>query len=187
MKKTILFILAVFIILNAVSYAEEYEPALGMKMSEFISKYNAIGTPLGSTLLALREPEKWTKLNNSDVAWFAPARGESTRIYLISSDPAGQNLSSGLDRIQISMDTPYDFLSFLTVADRCAQLFAADIFTVSMSKHCVYSAMTYYFENNLDGTGMCSYNQINAETKICCKFFSSENLYYLEICAEKDV
>lgn len=185
MKKAIVIMLSVLIIFSA-SIAEEYQPQLGLSMNDFIIKYNAIGSALGSPLVALKTQKQWTVFNDYNVAWFAPDSKKPIILVMMSKDPAGKTLNAGLDRIQITMTSPSDFLSFLTVSDRCAQLFAQDILSVSTSQFCLYGTMEYYYESNSEGTDQYAYWQINQDPVRFCRFFMDNGQYVFDICADLD-
>ena len=182
MKKLITLILILALALPALALAE-YSPKLGMRLDEFINKYNAISAPLESPYKSINNPSSWTKYDIYDVAWFSPANNSSATILLLSADPgAGHVLSRGLDMVQIFIKNDADFVDLISITSRCAELFAPSFLGTSMGNLIITNLMKYYYENNYKKSGGYVYNALNEDNTIQLQFFKADGYYYFSIC-----
>ena len=188
MKKIIILLLSVYLVLtSSVSNSEQtYYPGLDMTMDDFIMRYNSLGTALGSPLVELKMPLKWTVFNDYRVAWFYPSSDNPIILFLMTKEKdSGNTTASGLDRIQIEMDDAKDFIAFLTVSDRCASIFSEQFFGMTMSEYCIYDMINYYYENNAEKKGTSSYRQLDSEAQHFLNFFKDRDSYCIEIYGSK--
>ncbi|MBO7709347.1 MAG: hypothetical protein J6S83_02695 [Lachnospiraceae bacterium] len=180
MKKLITIILILALALPALALAD-YSSALDMTMEDFINKYNAVQAPLGSPYTALDKPNAWTKWEGYFVAWFTADKNEEAKILLYSKDPnCKQMLTAGLDEIHIYAGKT-DFVPMISVANRCASVFAADIFGSSIAPFKVTSVISYYYENNAKEKRLIAYNTLDAEEKVSIAFQADGDLYLFKI------
>lgn len=183
MKKCLCIFLILFLLLPSASWASEpYTPALGMTMDDFIMKYNALGAPFGSSLTGLTSPMFWTIQDGMNVAWFKTDNNTSTCIRLYTADPTFfiHSTAHGLDRIQIFINKPDDFLALISVGTRCVSLFAFDMFGTSMDSYFVGSILKHYYDNGPLSTDRFSYQQINSDQDYYLNFLY-DGTYILEI------
>ena len=182
MKKLICLLL-VLLFLPVFSLADSYSPKLKMTVSEFISKYNSIGAPFDSPLLGLKTPYDFTFWTTYNVYWFASDKESGTTILLLSQDPSAKrnSLDCGLDRIQIFTKGMNHFLSFITVASRCASFFAPNVFSVSMDNYYITELIRLFYENNCMNTGNGYYRQMDVEQDNYLYFYSDSDYYYFDI------
>lgn len=181
MKRFLCFLI-VLVLLPILSFASSaYEPSLGMDISTFIAKYNSLGTSLASSLTALEKPYQWTNFNKYRVAWFNTDKNSGVKILFLSSDPkAGLGLDAGIDIIQIYMENPADFLSFITIAIRCSQLFSNQFYGSTLAPFCVADIMSFFYENI--GSQQSVYRSLDSDDVYALMFFKDHNSYYFEIC-----
>ena len=183
-----LFLVLLFlpVVSLASSASPDYEPSLKMNMSTFVTKYNALGSSLSSSLLPLEKPFQWSTYDKYRVAWFNTDKKSGVKILLLSADPkAGVGLEAGIDVIQIYMEKPADFLSFVTIAVRCSQLFSSELFGSSLAPLAVADIMSYYYENS---TGSYyAYRSLDSENIYALMFFMDHDSYYFEICPRGDL
>ena len=180
-KKLAAFVLALCLLLPALSLSEEYSPALGLTVSSFMLKYNAVGSSLNSSLLSLRRPFQWTKFSDYNVAWLEADRNSGVTILLLSSDPLNAgSIVAGVDQIQVFTDRDSDFMSLITVASRCVQLFSDDLFGANLAPLYVADVISYYWENAND-TEYFAYRSIDAAQNYIIRFFKSSGQYYFTI------
>ena len=188
MKRMLAVILIIVMAVPAVALAADYSPSLGMKMSDYILKYNALQAPLGSpyVLLDADKPELWTTFNEYSCAWFSPESEKKITVLLLSKDPEyGKSTEKGLDMIQIFTPTADGFIPLISIATRCSEPFATDLFGESLASYSIGSIIRYYYENGAEEKGLVAYNQMNASTDIVISFFKSSG-YYFQISKMED-
>ena len=180
-------LLFALVLLPVFSFASSaYQPELGMDISTFMSKYNSLGSSLSSSLTALEKPYQWTSFEKYRVAWFNPDKKSSVKILLLSADPkAGLSLDSGVDIIQIYMENPADFLSFVTIAIRCSQLFSTEFFGSSLAPLCVGDILSYFYENS--STSYSAYRSLDSDNVYALMFFIDQNSYYFQISLRSNI
>lgn len=167
MKKLITVILIMALVLPAAALSEDYAPALGMTIQEFISAYNSIGAPLGSPYAMLSVPYKWTKLNGNNVAWFRPEMGMKTIIFMYSCDTsAGKELTAGLDMIQIYAEEDDQLIPLIAVTDRCVSVFTEDILTIDLSAYYITKLISYYYEHNAAKNNTSAYYTLGSDSDL---------------------
>lgn len=184
MRRIICLLIVATISLPIICYAEntEYKPLLEMTMASFLSKYNAIGSPLGSSYIPLKKPTQWIVFDGYNIAEFAPDSKSKIGILLYSNDHVqGKNLSAGLDRIQIVAYSAEDFLPLISVTMRCAELFAAEVFAINLAPYAICEIMQYYYENNLQDDGYVSYRIIDENEQYAVSFFIEDSIYCFQI------
>jgi hypothetical protein len=159
MKKLITIILILALILPTAALADSYIPKLEIGISGFITKYNSLPAALNSPFLSLKEPYQWTEWGEYQVAWFYPTEDHHTTIALITADPRGKALSSGLDMIQIFSAS--DWVQLLSVANRCSQLFSYEYMGMNLAPYCIADIVSYAYENNC----LNAYRQLDSENK----------------------
>ena len=165
----------------------DYSPKLGMTMEEFLIKYNSVAAPLGSPYVKLTDPVRWTVFSGYNVAWFNPAKDSSVIILLLSSDPAGKNnLSCGLDVIQICTISSKDFIDLISITARCAEPFSDDLFGTPIGDMRISQLIKYYYDNGYKGSSSGAYWSINDENKTVLKIFEPDGWYYFQISAQED-
>lgn len=181
---SILFL--VFALCISFAFAAEYTPDLGMDFDSFIMKYNAIGSALGSSLVSLKSPFNWTEFKEYHVGWLIPDSNSGVTILLLSSDPSNvKTTKSGLDAVQIFMEKESDFLSFITVSNRCTQIFSDNIFGANFAPLYTSDLISYYYQN-ATGTDYSAYRTIDSEERYVLSFFKSSNQYYFTITLRGD-
>ena len=179
--KRFLSLFLVLILCVSFASAEVYTPDLGMDMNTFIQKYNAIGSALGSSLVSLKDPYNWTKYDKYNVAWLQPDSKSGVTILLLSSDPANvKSTKAGLDSIQIFMDKDSDFLSLITIANRCTQIFSDDVFGSNFAPLYTSDVISFYYQN-ATGSDYSAYRTIDVDQTYILSFFKSFNQYYFTI------
>ena len=194
MKKLTCILLCITIMLaTTFSFAlaekekKPYTPALGLTMDQFISKYNAIGSSLTSPLIALDKPYYWSTFGDYNIAWYKADSKASTSILLYTKDTDNKkSTKSGIDMIQIYIEKESDFLSLITVAQKCAEIFAQDLFGNSMAPYYVGSVIEYYYENCY-GTDMTAIYGIDADNTNVLQFYKTGNEYFFAIAPYEDV
>ena len=176
--KRALIILMVVLLLPALCAAESaYSPRTGMTMSEFIASYNNLPASLNSPYRPLVMPMQWTEFQGSNVAWFYPATDSDVALLLLTNDPKGKTLDSGLDQLQVyNPDVKY-FPSFIAIGTRCAQLFAMDLFTMSSTPHAITSVLNYYYENAIESGRMATWG-LNMDTGAFIGYFQQDGYGY---------
>lgn len=176
MKKIFLILVVCILAIFAVTASAEsiaYEPGLDMTMDAFISKYNAIGSALDSPIIALKFPMEWTTFQDKNVAWFKADKETNITVLLMSADTGSvMKTSAGLDEIQIFGEAKY-FPALITIAKRCASVFAEDLFGISTASFVITEAISYYYENNLDSMKYYSYYYLDNEQKYTIQFWRS--------------
>ena len=189
MKRFLCFLL-ILVFLPVFSFAEKaYSPALKMKISDFIMKYNNSGSPLGSPLIALSKPYQTTQFNQYCVYWFKPDSKSGVFFLLLSSDPNADsiNLDVGLDQVQIYLDNEKNFFPFVAVTTKCASVFALDLLGVSSASLYVGSLITDYYENNTKDLGMSLYRTLNVDDNILILIQFSDPYYFFTILSGDDI
>lgn len=187
MKKLIAVTLILVLLMPAAALAD-YSPHLGMTMEEYLAQYNAIEAPLGSPYQKLTAPYQWTPFNGYRVAWFKPSKDSSVILLLYSNDPAGKNdLTSGLDKIQVCTDNSKDFIDLVSITARVAEPVSADLFGTSISDLRVTQLIRYYYENGYKGSGSYAYWTINEEETVVLAFFEQDGWYYFHISMPEDI
>ena len=186
MKKLITMILILALLLPAAALAD-YSSKLGMTMKEYIAKYNSVTAPLGSPYQKLDNPYQWTKFNDYNVAWFSPAKGSSVIILLLSKDPIGNDLSCGLDMIQICTNNSKDFIDLVSITERSGEPFADNLFGISIVDLRVGQLLRYYYDNGYKDSKGCAYWSINETTSTMLAFFEPEGWYYFQISEKEDI
>ena len=189
MKKTVSILITILLItsLATASAVSTYSPELGMSMSDFVQKYNAIGSALNSSLIALNIPIQWLDIEGNSVTYFMADKNSGTKIFLVSADPDNKNnLSAGLDQIQIHIESASDFPALITIADKCASLFADNIFGTSLSSFAITYVISYYYENVKDGSGYTAYRMLDTEEKYLIQFWKEQSGYYFAITPNTD-
>ena len=181
MKRSFCIFLAIFILIPCLSFADNYSPALGMDFSSFITKYNSIGTALNSPLVALKDPFFWSVYENYNVAWYKPDKNSNVTILLLSADPVNvKNNKSGLDSIQIFMTGPSDFLSLITITNRCTQVFSNSFLGSNFSALYSSDLIAYYYEN-ATSTDFSACRTIDTDQIYNLNFFIVSGQYYFTI------
>lgn len=179
--KRYFILICIFILCLPVASAEEYSPELSMDINSFILKYNAIGSSLDSSLVSLKGPYKWTEFDKYHVSWFSPDSKSGVTILLLSADPSNvRSTKAGLDSVQIFMEKDSDFLSFITIASRCTQIFSDDIFGANLAPLYISDLISYYYQNS-NGTDYSAYRTIDANQLYILSFFKTYNQYYFTI------
>jgi hypothetical protein len=172
MKKLITIILILALILPTAALADSYIPKLEIGISGFITKYNSLPAALNSPFLALKEPYQWTEWGEYQVAWFYPTEDHHTTIVLITADPRGRTLSSGLDMIQIFSAS--DWVQLLSVTNRCSQLFSNEYMGMNLAPYCIADIVSYAYENNC----LNAYRQLDSENKFLISYFRDGMDYF---------
>ena len=186
MKKLII-ITMIMVLLPMIALAD-YSSKLGMTMNEYITKYNSISAPLDSPYQKLSSPYMWTPFNGYKVAWFKPAKQSSVVLLLLSKDPAGKNdLSCGLDMIQICADNSKDFIDLIGITGRSGEPVSDNLFGTSISDMRVSQLLRYYYENGYKGTGKIAYWSINDDYSIVLAFFEADGWYTFQISSVEDM
>ena len=183
--RKLLALLLILLFIPCVSNAGDaaYSPGLEMTMEDFVSKYNALGSSLDSPLMALKVPTKWTVFNGQNVAWFKADSKSGVTILLLSKDKgAGKKLSAGLDEIQIYTSKASEFQALITVAMRCADLYASEILTLNIAPYAIAQVISYYYDNNYDNSGYTSYQGIDVDQKFIINYWHTGSDYYFSIC-----
>lgn len=189
MKKTFCVVLCLFFIANiGISYSDPisdqgesiYSPALSMTMDQFISKYNALGSSLNSSLVALKNPYFWSTFEDYLVGWFkADSKAETVILLMTKETEKGKTTFSGLDKIQI-YSPQSQILSLITVSTRCTSLFSEDLFGTSLASLYVGNLLEYYYENCPEDEGS-AYRGIDSDSKNVLQFFKSDGYYFFDI------
>lgn len=176
-------LLLVLMLFPVLALGDSYTPKLGMTMEQFINKYNSLGAPFNSSLMALQKPLIWTDYKNSKVGWCSPDKKTVTSILLVSADPKAfqKDVTAGLDEIQIYVLGSEGILSLISVATRCASIFAPDLLGTSLAPMCITNVMKEYYENGISGNDLY-YGQLNSETGLYLQFFVLNGDYYFKIC-----
>ena len=186
MKKLIAMLLILALALPAAAIAD-YSSRLCMTMEEYMAKYNSVTAPLGSPYQKLSIPYQWTKYNEYSVAWFQPAKDSSVIILLLSKDPScTNNLSCGLDMVQICTNNSKDFIDLVSITARSGEPLSSSLFGVSISDMRVGQLLRYYYDNGYKGSGSSAYWSIDEDNKIVLEFFEAEGWYYFQICTQED-
>lgn len=181
MKKLLTLFLILALLLPAAALAD-YTPELGMTISEFIQKYNAVQAPLGAPYMPLLAPFDYSYFKDYTVTWFSPTNDKNVTILLMSKDKDQTNaLNAGLDAIQIYTSNSDSFVDLICITARCTDLFAANIFGMSIGELNITRVMRYYYENNLKAMDQISYIQINEEENKYIGFFCAAGDYYFQI------
>lgn len=180
--KRFLSTILVLILTFSLAAAEDYTPALNMTIDEFMTRYNALGSALGSSLIALIKPDQWTKHNQYNVAWFSPDSKSGVIMLLLSADHnSGTRLDAGLDCVQVVLPLQVDYLSFLTVSERCSRLFSEELLGVSMGPYFLINVLQNYYENNYEEKGWSSLHQLDVDGNFYMQFFKEQNKDVFEI------
>lgn len=182
MKKLFILLLILALILPASAPAESsYTPALGMTIPDFIAKYNAIPAPLGSPFLKAEAPYNASKWKGYRVYWYKVDRDGKVVLMLMSRDPHTELVSeSGLDLIQIYTENDNDLIPLIGVTNRCATLFATDLFGTSMAPMRVCSAINFYYENNCRSNSQQSIIVLDENQRYCIALFY-DGMYCFQI------
>lgn len=187
MKKLITIILILAMLLPAAALAESYSPALNMSMDDFIMKYNSVQAALNAPFVLLEKPYMWTQWNGYSVAWFHAEKDNKVTLLLMTKDPsAAQMLTSGLDRIEISVADDKNLIPLIGVTNRCTGIFSYNIFGTPLSGMRISDIICYYYENNYREKGYSSYVSIDEDDKIALVLFYS-NGYVFQIVPMEEV
>ena len=186
MKKLIAILLVLALVLPACAVAEKniakkkYTPALGMTMVEFISKYNAVKAPIGSSYLVLDKPYLWTDGDEYSFAWFKTESKSSVVLFLVTTDPNHKrSLDAGLDMIQIYDATGKDFLALISISDRCSELFALQWLGTSFGGLAITTIIRGYYENGQMENGGGWQCFLDEENKYAIQFFYQDGYYFM--------
>ena len=177
MKKLLTVILILSLMLPATASSDNYTPALGMNMRDFIQKYNAIEAPLGSPYVQLSTTiaENWTYFNYYWCAWLYPESTRKIVMLLMTKDPyGGKDFASGLDAIQLYAESAEDLIPLISLAIRCSKPFSSDLLSLSTSSFCVADVIQFFFENNIKEKNMMAYRQLNVDNAYCISLFYSD-------------
>ena len=178
MKRLVALLLILAVLVPAAGSAA-YTPALGMTMQEFVDKYNAVQAPLGAPYVPLAKPVKWTTYEGSPVACFYPLKDFSVLLLLLSNDPLGARTTDmGLDNVQIYINEEKYFVPFISISERCANVFSSDMFGLDAATYAVGSTIRFYYENNLEERGLTAYNVLDGDQKYALYFFRSDGYYF---------
>ena len=105
---------------------------------------------------------------------------------ILSTDPkAGVGLDAGIDTIQLYMDNTADFLSFVTIAVRCSQIFSTEFFGSSLAPLAVADIMAYFYENSAGS--YYAYRSLDSDNVYALMFFKDHNSYYFQICLRSNL
>lgn len=173
MKRALIILMAVLLLPTLCAAESEYSPRTGMTMSEFIASYNNLPASLNSPYRPLVMPMQWTEFQGSNVAWFYPAKGSDVALLLLSADPKGKTLDSGLDSIQVYSPDAKFFTSFIAIGTRCAELFAMNLFGMSNAPFSVASVMNYYYESAISSDRMATWG-LNQDTGMYIGYFEDD-------------
>lgn len=193
MRKLIAVVLAVLVLVPCVSFSEispaesSYSPDLNMTLFQFMNKYNAISSALGSSLVSLSS-SNYHYFEGSDYNSFVflPDSLSSIRLYIDSKDfEAGNVINAGVDRVEIVMSNSLDYPSFLTVAKRCAQMFSGDYFAESSAMVNIYELLISYYETHQNDSGFIISRQFNSVENYCIHFYMRSGNVCLEISKRK--
>ena len=178
MKKLITIILILAMLLPAAALAD-YTPALEMYVDDFLMKYNAISAPIGSPYEKIEKSYDFSSTSEYRFQWYKPAKDSSVVIFLGTKDT--QFVNSGIDIIQIGTSNSKDFLDLISIATRCSDIFASDLFGTKLSGMQVNNVIRYYYENGLKGKTMLAYNILDTDEKYAISFFESDGWYTFQI------
>jgi len=184
--KRLLCFLCVFVFLPVLSFADSYTPVLGMSIDTFIQKYNSIGASLTSSLLGLSSPKGWMKSGDYNAACFAADSKANVYILLQTLDNKdAKGTASGLDSVQIVAYSSADFMSLITVAEKCTRIFSPSLLGTSWSPKYITDLIIYYYENINDNYSY-AYNVIDSDNNFILYFFGSDNGYIFELTGSKE-
>ena len=180
MKK--LFALFLILLFLPVLSLAEYKPALNMTMDDFITKYNALPSALGSPYNALSFSWQWSSFQDYQVAWFYPIKDKNVIIWLLSKDKTNMNTTkAGLDAIQIYSSSTESFVPLISITARCTDLFSTDLLGSPMGEIFITKAIRLFYENNYKEKNMMGYYPINTELPYLLSFFYSDGGYCFQI------
>ena len=179
MKKLFTMLLILALILPAAAPAESsYNPALGMTIPEFLTKYNAVPAPLASPFILVDKPYNASKWNGYRVYWYKFDQDHKIIVTLLSMDPSTElPEESGLDMIKIFTKGDSDMVPIFSTAVRIATLFSIDILGTSMAPLRVATVVSSYYENNCRARGIYSYASLDENQKYAVSFDHSD--YYV--------
>ena len=179
MKKLITIILILALLIPAAALSESYSPALNMTMNEFIIKYNAVQAALNAPFSLLEKPYMWTQWNGYSVAWFRAEKNNKFTLLLMTKDPSdAQMLTSGLDRIEISITDEKELIPLISVTNRCAGIFSYNLFGTSLSGKRISDLICYYYENNYKEKDYSAYVDLDEDGKIALVLFYSNGFIF---------
>ena len=181
MKKLIAIILIIALFLPVTSLAD-YSPGLKMTMNDFLLKYNAIQAALEAPYKMLAKAESWTTWNEYHIAWFTADKDSKITILLMTKDPSdAQMLTSGLDSVQIFAKTETDLVPLISVTNRCASVFAVQMFGTSFAPQIITNTISFYYENNCKEKQLTAYNSLDENQELALSFFIDGNFPYFDI------
>ena len=189
MRKLIAVVLAVLVLVPCVSFSEispaesSYSPDLNMTLSQFMNKYNSIGSALGSSLVSFSS-DNYHFFDGSDYNSFvfSPDTISGVALCVQSKDfDTGNGINAGVDCVEIAMPNSIDFPSFLTIAKRCAQMFADDYFAESSAMINIYELIIKYYENHQNDSGFIISRQLNSVENFYLHFYMLSGNVFLKI------
>lgn len=179
MCRVFVVLLALILMLPSFSISETGD--LGMSIGDFITKYNAMASPLVSPVLPLKKADFTIPWDEYKVSGYTADKYSECMIYLYSKGTAGVwSDTRRLDFIRISSKPEY-FNALITIAGRCADLFVEDYFNMGLGKLTAMSVITYYYENNQKDDSYMSWNALNEEKGIYLYYGYSDSEYYFMI------
>lgn len=178
LKKLIISIMIIALFLPAAALAEDYTPALGMTMVDFVMKYNSVQAAIESPYISL-SGASWSLLGEYHIASFKADKNGDIIVMLITKDPSDmKSLSSGLDAIQIVSTNMADMMPMICATNRCAKLFTYDLFGASLSSIAVMNVLEYYYENKCKERGLIAYNKLDEDKNIVLSFSRNDMEYF---------